>query len=238
MSTRTIRIVLGMAFLGVLLGISILGGRSDDQAQPVAPQPATSDTDDPTPTPADTTGSSELVEATDSPSAPTDAESERTEAGARRAAISYLESTERIVELTPTEAADAQRAISTAASGDRLAAEVETQMIDMQSRTPQGLAVWIAPITARSVETPDGYVVSVWYAEVVAVGTAIAVDNWRTITYSLVWEANTWLIDEQSSTEGPVPSRSGGLTVTPPSTLVAILSEFSDDQVVPVRTGE
>ena len=162
----------------------------------------------------------------------------RSEVGALRAAVAFLEATEDIVHLTPAEAAEAQRAISTAAAGERLASEVEEQMTDLLARTPQGVEVWIAPMNARSRQSRDGYSVSIWYAEVVAVGTAIAVDNWRTVTYSLVWERKTWLIDGQSSIEGPVPSRAGGLTVTPPSTLLSILSEFNDEELTPEALKE
>jgi hypothetical protein len=224
----------------VLVAVSLLDGRSSgDPLDDTLPPPEVA-------IPGDAAAASGEVEPSDPPDPALSVRTVvadyvgfgRSEAGARRAAVAFLEATEDIVHLTPAEAAEAQRAISTTSAGERLASEVEQQMTDLRERTPQGVEVWIAPMNARSRESLDGYSVSVWYAEVVAVGTAIAVDNWRTVTYSLVWERNTWLIDEQTSIEGPVPSRAGGLTVTPPSTLLSILSDFNDDQLTPRASKE
>lgn len=218
----------------MLFGVSLLGGRSSGDPLDDVPSPQEAVISQ------DHADASTDVEPSDPPDPALfvrprviadDVGFGRSEVGARRAAVAFLEATEDIVHLTPAEAAETQRAISTAAAGERLASEVEEQMTDLLARTPQGVEVWIAPMNARSSESLDGYSVSIWYAEVVAFGTAIAVDNWRTVTYSLVWERKTWLIDEQTSIEGPVPSRAGGLTVTPPATLLSILSDFNDEHL-------
>jgi len=238
MSTRSVRVTLAAAFAVVLVVLAVIGRATNNtstEAEAAATQPQPS---------ADAGGVSTVVE----PEArlldaadpqPGDQPSvagtgfERTELGARTAAAVYLEATEEIVHMTPTDAAQAQRDISTAAAGDGLAAEVEEQMIDLVAQTPQGLELWLAPMEARSIETPDGYEVSIWYAEVVAVGTAAAVDNWRTITFKLVWENDTWLIDSKVSVVGPVPGRGSGLVVTPPATLVSILGTYDDNGLTP-----
>ena len=105
--------------------------------------------------------------------------------------------------------------------------------MDLIAQAPQGVQVWVAPMEARSIAIGDGFEVSIWYAEVVALGTDSTFDNWRTVTYSLVWERNTWLIDDSVSIVGPVPSRSTGLSATPPAFLVSTLSLFDDEGLAP-----
>ena len=161
------------------------------------------------------------------------ARSARNEVGARAAAVMYLEATEEIVHLSPEQAGEVQRSMSTDAAAERLGGEVEEQMTRLVAQSPQGVQVWLAPLEARSVEIDGGYEVSIWYAEVVAIGTSATVDNWRTVTYVLMWERDTWLIDDKTSVEGPVPTRSGGLVVTPPSTLISILTQFDDAGLTP-----
>ncbi len=88
-------------------------------------------------------------------------------------------------------------------------------------------------MVARSIAVGDGFEVSIWYAGVIAIGTDSTFDNWRTVTYSLVWERDTWPIEDSVSIVGPVPSRSAGLTVTPPAALVSTLGLFDDGGLTP-----
>lgn len=236
MSTRTLRIALAGAFTVVLVVLAMIGRLNDDPASAEAQLAQL-----PVPTPAAGGPVSEAEEqAANQPGTalslpPGDAGSgfARSELGARTAAVVYLEATEDIVHLTPVEAAQAQRDVSTAAAADRLANEVEEQMVELVARAPQGVQVWLAPMEARSTAIGDGFEVSIWYAEVVAVGTAVAVDNWRTVTFGLVWENDTWLIDSKSSVVGPVPGRGSGLVVTLPATLVSILGAYDDTGLTP-----
>lgn len=238
MSTRTLRIAVAGAFTAVLVVLAVIGRINDEPASPEAQL-----AQQPVPAPATDSPVSEGEEpATNQPDtapsmSPSDAGSGfvRSELDARTAAVVYLEATEDIVHMTPADAANAQRSVSSAASADRLADEVEEQMADLVAQAPQGVEVWLAPMEARSTELNGGYEVSIWYAEVVAVGTAIAVDNWRTVTFTLVWENDTWLIDAKSSVVGPVPSRGSGLVVTPPATLVSILGAYDDTGLTPGR---
>ncbi len=237
MTTKTLRTVLGVAFVAVLLGLGLLGRLTGTNTGPAPRTGNGTDEQAETETAAGSTADIPSADADqprpDDPVRISGDGFARTELGARAAAVSYLEATEEIVALTPAEAADAQRSISTTASAERLAGQVEEQMVNLAARTPQGVQVWLAPMEARSTEIDGGYEVSIWYAEVVAIGTATAVDNWRTITYTLLWENSTWLIEDTGSVVGPVPARGGGLIITPPSMLVSLLAAFDDQGLVP-----
>ncbi len=226
MTTKTLRTVLGLAFVGALIGLGVLGRFQDNTAD--RPNAELTGETASAAAPSTSPPAVEIDAAAMEGFEPASTGFERSELGARAAAVAYLEVTEDVVALTPAEAAEAQRSISTAASADRLAGEVEEQMVALIAQSPQGVRVWLAPMEARSVEIDGGYEVSIWYAEVVAIGTATVVDNWRTITYVLLWEDETWLIDDTVSVLGPVPAR-GALTVTPPATLVSLLSTFDDE---------
>ncbi len=158
---------------------------------------------------------------------------EQTEAGARVAAVRLLEVTESIVQLSPADAAAAQRSLSTQLSGGRLAAEVEEQMIDLVASAPGGITLWVTPLSARSAASDDGFDVSIWYAEVLAIDSTTVVDNWRTVTYSLAWEDGGWKVDDMVSLSGPVPTRSASLVPTSASAVGALLSGYSDDGLTP-----
>lgn len=235
MTSRTLRIVLASALIGVLMVVALLGrfrnpDRSAESAtpttEPVAPLSVEVEFETP-----DLMVDDSVIVTRELPVELT--RFTRDEMGARTAAVAYLEATEDVIAMTPAQAAAAQRAISTDASADRLAARVEEEMVDVIALTPQGIRVWVAPMEARSVAVDDGYEVSIWYAEVIAIGTDSTFDNWRTVTYSLVWEHDTWLIDDSVSVVGPVPSRSAGLAVTPPAALVSTLALFDDEGMVP-----
>jgi len=157
----------------------------------------------------------------------------RTEQGAVHAAVALLEATEDVVSMSPTEAGDTQRLVSTAASADRLAGEVEAQMVNLQTQAPQGIEIWIAPIEARSSGGGDAFDVSIWYTQVVAIGADTAVDKWTTVTYSMRWEDGTWKMDSSVSVPGPTPARNPSRVPTAASALVGILSGYSDEALTP-----
>jgi len=156
-----------------------------------------------------------------------------TEVGARRAAVRFLELTERVIAMTPKEGAAAQRAISTARSADRLAANVQTKLEAIQAQVPEGITVHVAPIAVRSTRRGDGWSVAIWYVQVAIYGREIAVEQWTTATYSMVWEAGGWWMDELVSTPGPHPTRPAAATATPVSQLFAALTGFTDEGTTP-----
>ena len=148
------------------------------------------------------------------------------------AAVRLLEVTETVVGLSPTEAAEVQRALSTDEAGDRLAAEVEAQMVDLWAELPTGLDVRVAPIEARTTKIDTGWMVSIWYVEILTIGSELVLDRWQTVTYTLVWEHKTWKIAERVSVPGPVPTPSQ----TTPTTAVAaigLLGGFDDTGLIP-----
>ena len=159
-----------------------------------------------------------------------DVEESATESGARRASLRFLELTERVVDMTPEEAADAQRAISTARSAERLAADVERKLRAIQAQVPEGVAVHVAPVAVRSTRLGDGWSVAIWYVQVAVYGGELAAEQWTTATYSMVWEAGNWRMDDLVSAPGPTPARSS-TTATPVGELLAALQGFSDEGV-------
>jgi hypothetical protein len=138
-----------------------------------------------------------------------------------------LELSEDVVEVSPVEAAEAQRAVSTSRSADRLASEVENAMRELVAQAPEGLGVWVAPISARSTPVGEGWEVSIWYVQVLTVGTQLTVESWHTATYTLEWETGTWKVADVVAVDGPTPS-AGPVAPTPPVELVGVLAAYDD----------
>lgn len=156
-----------------------------------------------------------------------------TETGARRAAVRFLELTEQVVAMTPGEGADAQRAISTGRSAERLATDVQSKLAAIHAQVPEGVTVHVAPVAVRSTRPGDGWSVAVWYVEVAVYGRELAVEQWTTATYSMVWEADGWRMDDLVSTPGPYPTRPATATATPVGQLLAALNGFTDEGATP-----
>lgn len=223
--------MIGLAFTGVLVAIVAVGrlGSEDPAASPPPTPPASTLPDAAEPTnpalqPADAAEPQAELPADPAPFGGFTQDAQ----GAINAAEAYLEFTEAVVTMSPTDAGDAQRSISTAGAGDALAAEVEATMTSVRAQAPNGIQVWVSSLGSRATKTDVGFEVSVWYVEVIAIGTDLVLDDWRTVTYTLVWEDNNWLIDAKVSLVGPVPARSTSLTPTPAPTLVATLGAYSD----------
>jgi hypothetical protein len=141
-----------------------------------------------------------------------------------------LELSEDVVEVSPAEAAGMQRAVSTSGSADRLGGEVETAMRELVARAPEGVEVWGAPISARSVLVGEGGEVSIWYVQVLAVGAEMTVESWHTASYTLEWEAGTWKVADVVAIDGPTPT-AGSVAPTPPVELVGVLAGHDDIDV-------
>jgi len=231
-----LRVLIGLAVVALLAVFAIVGGDETPESLPSAsPDEVTGDTTIQTPAPANGGGRQEapVLEGSgvsvEAARPVVEGGYPHTEQGAIQAAVALLEATEEVVSMSPTDAAQTQRLVSTAASADRLAEEVEAQIISLQTQAPQGIEIWIAPIEARSTAVGDGYDISIWYTQVVAIGTDAAVDNWTTVTYSMRWEDNSWKMDSSVSVPGPTPARRGNQTPTTASALVGILIGFSDE---------
>jgi hypothetical protein len=152
---------------------------------------------------------------------------DRSEGAALRAAINYLEVAEDSPALGPLGAADAQRAMSSAASADAMALDVENSMTLLLAVYPQ-LRIRVAPIESRTVASGDGWQVSIWYVATFTLDDEV-IDSWNTVTYQMVWERDRWVIDSYDSIEGPVPARLVEDESTPGTEFEAALSGFVDN---------
>ncbi len=149
------------------------------------------------------------------------------------AAVRFLELTEDVVRMTPEDGARAQRSIASSASADRLSQEVFETLSGLANDVPGGVIVQIAPLGVRSVETSPGWDVSIWYVEVVVYGNELAVEQWRTATYSLVDEDGEWRMDALVSTDGPVPTRPAAAVAWATPTFIAGIAGFDDEVLQP-----
>ena len=169
-----------------------------------------------------------IIEAAEPP-AEIETEFERTETGARMAAVSYLEATEEAVILSPQAAASLQRAMATTAFAEEFGADTEQRMTELVEAIPGGITLRVASIEARSVADGDDWLVSIWYVQAITITGESVVDDWRTASYRMSWEANTWKIASFESKRGPVPGRGSQAPSATPSQFEALLAGFSDD---------
>lgn len=153
----------------------------------------------------------------------------QTELGAREAAVFYLEGTEEAVDMSPSEAAAAQRAIATASYADAFEADTEQRMLDLTAAIPNGIVVRIAPIEALSTADGADWLISIWYAQAITIADETVVDDWRTVHYRMQWEDETWKIADFRSERGPMPGRGSQPPSASPGQFEAILTGFTDE---------
>ena len=154
---------------------------------------------------------------------------EQTAAGARAAAVAYLESTETGVTLQPAEAGAWARESASADYADEFAADTEARMVELWETIPEGITLRLAPVETRLVADGDAWLVSVWFVEAITIGTEGVVDDWRTATYRRVWEGGTWKIDRFASERGPMPGRGTSPGSETPAGFEALLAGFDDE---------
>lgn len=152
-----------------------------------------------------------------------------TEESAVTSALRFLELTEDVVAMTPVEGAALQRSISTEASADRLATEVEATLADVELAVPGGLTAHVAPLGASARPAGDGWEVSVWYVEVIVYGDELAVEQWRTATYTVKWEAGEWRMADLVSRDGPTPVRPASTVASTAAELISATAGLSDE---------
>lgn len=149
------------------------------------------------------------------------------------AAVRFLELTEEVVRLSPEDGAEMQRSIASSAAADRLATDVFGLLSQLEADVPEGVEIHLAPLAIRSAETASGWDVSIWYVEVVVYGDQLAVEQWRTTTYSLVDEAGEWRMDALESVDGPVPTRPASVVGWSAPSLLAAVAGFDDEVLEP-----
>lgn len=151
------------------------------------------------------------------------------EAGARAAAVAYLETTEEAVNLDPAAAAALQREMATEEFADELAADTEQRMDHLRQTVPDGIVLRLASIEARSIADGDDWLVSIWYVQAITITGSNVVDDWRTVDYRLRWQSGTWKIAAIGSQRGPMPGRGSEPASETPYYFEEILTGYSDD---------
>ncbi len=149
---------------------------------------------------------------------------ERTKQTAVAAALTFLRLTEDAPQLGVDGAAAVQRSVTSQRSAARLAERTATTLRDLLAAYPS-LRLHVAPLAWRAVAESDGWKVEVWYAEAIVLGDVV-IDDWRTVTYTLVWERQQWVIDDIGSVRGPVPARSALVVPSSPAQFSAALAGF------------
>jgi hypothetical protein len=149
------------------------------------------------------------------------------------AAVRFLELTEEVVRLAPEAGAEVQRSIASSETADRLSTEVFELLTQLRMDVPEGVVVHLAPLSARSVETRTGWDVSIWYVEVIVYSDRLAVEQWRTSTYSMVEEFGEWRMDGVVSSDGPVPTRPASAVGWSARSLTLALAGFDDEVLQP-----
>lgn len=226
---RVLRWTAALVVLGVVgLGWSLMTGddsRSPHSVpeRPLAPGPGT-----PTVVP---TGPQTAAPPADLPPAQGGLQFERSEPGARAAAVAYLELTEEAVALGPGEAVEMQRAIATAEFADEFGADTEQRMVELNETIPGGIVLRVAPIEVRSDADDEDWLVSVWYAQAITMVGEAVVDDWRTASYRMRWESGTWKIAAFSSERGPTPGRGNQPASASPIDFEAQLDGYSDEGI-------
>ncbi len=150
-----------------------------------------------------------------------------------RAAVRFLELTEDVVRLSPDEGARLQGSIASSAAAGRLSADVFDLLRQLETNVPEGVAVHLAPLSLRTVDTGSGWDVAIWYVEVIVYGDELAVEQWRTATYSLVDENGEWRMDALESSDGPVPIRPASVVGWSAPALIGAVSGFDDEALTP-----
>lgn len=140
------------------------------------------------------------------------------------AALTFLRMTEDAPQLGVDGAAAAQRSVSSQRSAARLAERTATTLRDLLAAYPS-LRLHVAPLAWRAAADGDGWSIEVWYAEAIVLGDVV-IDDWRTVTYTLVWEREQWVIDDIASVRGPVPARSALVVPSSPAQFSAALAGF------------
>ena len=231
---RRITVVVLAGVTVLVVGLMLAGGDGTtdaiDGSPPSSASPeaiATGEADASTPAIAPPDPAADVA-ATSLPSAPS-VPFEQTAAGARAAAVAYLESTETGVTLQPAEAGAWARESASADYADEFAADTEARMVELWETIPEGITLRLAPVETRLVADGDAWLVSVWFVEAITIGTEGVVDDWRTATYRMVWEGGTWKIDRFASERGPMPGRGTSPGSETPAGFEALLAGFDDE---------
>jgi hypothetical protein len=133
---------------------------------------------------------------------------EPSEANAIQTAVRFLETDENLFPwATPAEARSLSDSIASSAAKQRLGERAEKHQRETLAKGDlEGLTLRITPITARVRKytnqhaTVDVYLLRLW-----SFPSKGALDDYATVQLDLVWENNTWRLDDSSVIDGPYP---------------------------------
>ncbi len=217
---RSVALTSGVLLVGMAIGIAIVQDPTPDR-DPAAPQIPVREV-----VAVDTSDVAVPGESVGGVQPPTLVTGERSP---ELAAVRFLELTEDVVLLSPDDGAEMQRAIATSDASERLASEVLDLLTQLETDVPEGVAVHLAPLSLSSVETSTGWDVSIWYVEVIVYGDQLAVEQWRTATYSLIAEDGEWRMDDLESVDGPIPTRPASAVGWSATALTSAIAGFNDE---------
>ena len=133
-----------------------------------------------------------------------------TEDGARAAAVGYVLTGQRLIEMAPTRVGSAVRSIAASGSGDAQVAEAEEQLRRLRETLAAGSGPtrYLQAVLASRVDAfePERARVSIWSVGVLSrAGVAQPQAGWSISTFELVWERGDWKIWSETISPGPAP---------------------------------
>ena len=153
------------------------------------------------------------------------------EAGARAAAVAYVLTGQRLLELAPTQVADAIGSMTASASTAAQVADAQRQLSDLRDVLSDGHGPirYAQAVLAVRMEAyaPERARVSVWSVGVLSrQGVAAPQAGWTTSTFELVWERGDWKTWSETVTAGPAPVLNAGAAPATSEELEQRLSGF------------
>ena len=156
----------------------------------------------------------------------------RSDEGARAAAVAYVLSGQRLLELAPTQLAAAVRSMAATGSADAQIKDAEQQLRALRDVLAAGTGAtrYLQAALASRVDafTSERARVSVWSVGVLSrAGVAQPQAAWTMSTFELVWERDDWKIWNETITAGPAPQLNAGAKPTTAEQLDLALNGFT-----------
>lgn len=156
----------------------------------------------------------------------------RSEDGAVAAAVSYVLTGQRLIELVPTRVPAAVRSMAASGSADPQIDEAEQQLRDLREVLTDGAGPtrYLQAVLASRVDafTAERARVAVWSVGVLSrAGIAQPQAGWSIATFELVWERDDWKIWSQTITPGPAPSLNAAVEPASAEQLEQALLDFT-----------
>ena len=156
----------------------------------------------------------------------------RSDEGARAAAVMYVLSGQRLLELAPTQLGPAVRSMAATGSADAQIKDAEQQLRAVREVLAAGTGAtrYLQAALASRVDafTPERARVSVWSVGVLSrTGVAQPQAAWTTSIFELVWDRDDWKIWNETITAGPAPQLNAGAKPTTAEQLDLALNGFT-----------